>query len=72
MPCDLTEHERTLFLWKIKEDRGYDEIAGMLGITPVACRKQMSPAFEKCRRLMLKDLTEKIVDNVSQNGVLEK
>ena len=58
LPRGLTEHERTLLLWRIKEERTYDEIAEALGITPAACRKQMSRAFEKCRRLMREDLTE--------------
>ncbi len=58
LPRGLTEHEHMLLLWRIKDDRTYDEIAENLGITPVACRKQMSRAFEKCRRLMREDLSE--------------
>lgn len=58
LPRGLTEHERTLLLWRIKEGRTYDEMAEKLGITPAACRKQMSRTFEKCRQLMREDFTE--------------
>ncbi len=58
LPHGLTEQERTLLLWRIKEDRTFDEIAQMRGITPTTCRKQLSRAVEKCRRLMREDLTK--------------
>lgn len=55
LPNGLTEREQALLLLRIKEDRTYDEIAEMRGISPAACRKQMSRAVEKCRRLMSED-----------------
>ena len=58
LPQGLTEQERTLLLLRIKEDRSFDEIAQMRGITPTTCRKQLSRAVEKCRRLMREDLAE--------------
>lgn len=58
LPPGLTEQEQTLLLWRIREERTYAEIAELRGITLTACRKQMSRAVEKCRRLMREDLTE--------------
>lgn len=58
LPHGLTEQERLLLLWRIKEDRTFEEIAEIRGITPTTCRKQLSRAVQKCRRLMREDLAE--------------
>lgn len=58
LPDGLTEQERIILLWRIEEERTFDEIAEMRGITPVACRKQISRAMAKCRQLMQKDQEE--------------
>lgn len=58
LPAGLTDQERLLLIWRIEEERSFDEIAEMRGTTPAACRKQVSRAIEKCRRLMREDHTE--------------
>ncbi|MEA4896193.1 MAG: sigma-70 family RNA polymerase sigma factor [Oscillospiraceae bacterium] len=55
IPQGLTDKERELILWRVNEEISFEEIANRRGVSVVACRKQVSRAFQKCRDLLSKE-----------------
>lgn len=55
IPKGLTDKDRELVLWRVKEELSFKEIANIRGISEVACRKQISRAFQKCRDFLSKE-----------------
>lgn len=55
IPQELAVSERELINMRVNEGMSYTEISNVKGISEVACRKQVSRAFEKCRGLLSKD-----------------
>jgi len=55
IPQGLTDKDRELILWRVNEELSFEEIANLRGISMVACRKQVSRAFQKCRDLLSKE-----------------
>ncbi len=55
IPQGLTDKDRELVLWRVNEERSFEEIANLRGVSEVACRKQVSRAFQKCRNLLSKE-----------------
>ena len=54
LPADLTQAERELIILRVEEDLSTAQIAERIGLSNTACRKQISRAYEKCRRLFEK------------------
>lgn len=52
LPCELSEKERELLLWRIRDGLPFQEIADRKGLTEAACRKQVSRLMQKCRQLL--------------------
>ena len=50
----LSDSERELILWRVDEGRSFKEISDIKGISEMACRKRVSRAFMKCRKLLIK------------------
>jgi DNA-directed RNA polymerase specialized sigma24 family protein len=55
IPSGLADKDRELIYWKVDEELSFEEIANLRGISVVACRKQVSRAFQKCRNLLSKE-----------------
>ena len=55
IPKGLTDSERELILMRVNEDMSFEEISNIKGISDVACRKQVSRAFQKCKNLLSKE-----------------
>lgn len=52
LPQGLTAEERQLLIWYFKEQLAYEEIAGRLHISVLACRTRVFRAKEHCRALL--------------------
>ena len=52
LPHSLSEKERELLLWRIRDGLSFQEIADRRGLTEAACRKQVSRLMQKCRQLL--------------------
>ena len=52
MPKGLTDNEREIIQLRVDKELSFEEISNQKGISEVACRKQVSRAFKKCRELM--------------------
>ena len=55
LPKGLTEEEKEILQWRYGDQLPYDEIADLLGITEIACRKRVSRARKRCGILMGKN-----------------
>jgi RNA polymerase sigma-70 factor (ECF subfamily) len=52
LPQGLTAEERQLLIWYFKEQLAYEEIAGRLHISVLACRTRVFRAKEHCSALL--------------------
>lgn len=52
LPAGLGAEERALLIWRFEERLSSGEIAGRLGISEAACRKRISRALARCKRLL--------------------
>lgn len=52
LPHSLSEKERELLLWRIRDGLSFQEISDRRGFTEAACRKQVSRLIQKCRQLL--------------------
>lgn len=55
LPADLTPTERKLIILRVEEGLSTAQIAERMGLSNTACRKQISRAYEKCRKLFEKE-----------------
>lgn len=55
LPDNLSPAERELIILRMEEGLSTAQIAQMKGISNVACRKQLSRAYEKCRKFFKKE-----------------
>ena len=51
LPKELSETARKIILLRVEEGRSFDEIAEKVGMTPAACRQQMSRAKRQCKKI---------------------
>lgn len=51
LPPGLKPKEKEIILLRFEQQRSYAEIADMLGLSQTACRKLLSRALERCRKL---------------------
>lgn len=56
LPEELSEQERDLIILRVERGLAFSEIAELRGIKEDTCRKQVSRAIHKCRRLLQKHL----------------
>lgn len=55
LPADLTPTERKLIILRVEEGLSTAQIAERMDLSNTACRKQISRAYEKCRKLFEKE-----------------
>lgn len=55
LPDGLTDEERELILFRVRDKLSYSEIAEMKGMREDACRKRGARAIRKCRMLLEQD-----------------
>lgn len=55
LPADLMPAERELIILRVEEGFSTAQIAEQKGLSNSACRKQISRAYEKCRKLFEKE-----------------
>lgn len=49
LPNTLSEQDREILLWRLRDEYTFEEIARRRGISEVACRQQLSRAMRRCR-----------------------
>ena len=52
LPSQLQAEERQILIWRFEEQLSYQEMAKRLGISETLCRKRVSRAIARCRRLL--------------------
>ena len=52
LPSELTPEERDLLIWHFEQQMSYKEMAERLNISEAACRKRISRALARCKRLL--------------------
>lgn len=55
LPRELTQEEQRILILRFEYRLSYREIAEALGVTEVACRKQVSRAIQKCRKYIKRE-----------------
>lgn len=56
IPGTLSKIDREIILWRVKDGLSIKEISALRGISEAACRKQISRAFQRCRKELEKSL----------------
>lgn len=55
LPVQLRAEEREILIWRYQEQIRYSEMAERLGVSESTCRKKVSLAINRCRKIFRKD-----------------
>lgn len=53
LPLQLQDGDREVLIWRFSLQMGYQEMSQRLGLPEEACRKRVSRAVERCRKLLM-------------------